>query len=550
MDEVLRINDLENAEQLLFEHNIEIGRDLERKELLNGIRKFLKNGEVLGFILNNHIIAMLNLYCNKMDTLEAYICNVYVLEEYRGMHLAEKMMNRAIEICRERKFRTIHLHVSEENIPAVALYKKLGFSFVDAYRNKSREMLLNIDESESTKKIMILGAGGAQLNLIKEAKALGYYTIVCDMRPEMEGAQISDKFYQVNYMNLDEVYNIALSEKIDGIISNSEPAMVNVAYISQKLNLIGNSVESIETLVSKSKFRELQRKAGVFYPEHFVVKSCAELIEKAKTMRYPVIIKPTESCGTQGTTRLESFDEEMICAAYKSCSEYSRNDLVSIEQYIPMNCLRVNDIDVIVIEDDIIWDGWLWEDRAKETPMLPETEIFPMALEDDKKSKIQITIEKILKTAGIRHGEYNVETYFTDEGDVFVIEMNPRQAGNYIPQLIQQHTGVNFCKLIVSTAVGDMSYYTELKTFKRECNFVTLQVVFAKKSGVLKKVYISPEIKPYVKWIDQRIMNGDEIVEGANAFDAIAFIDMQFDSYELQHYFTDKIEEFIYPIIE
>lgn len=550
MYEVLRINDLKNAEQLLIDHNKEIGRDLKEEELIAGVNKFLTKGEVLGFVENDHVLAMLNLYCYMYETLEAYICNVYVLEEYRGRHFAEKMMRKAIEICKNKRFKSIHLHVSESNAPAVALYKKLGFFFTDGYREMDREMVLIIEDNATNKKLMILGAGGAQLNLIKESKALGYTTIVCDMRPEMEGSKLADKYYQIDYMDLDGVYTIAVQESIDGIISNSEPAMINVAYISQKLNLIGNSVETIESLVSKSEFRNIQRKAGVFAPDHYVVRSYKELLEKAQIIQYPIIIKPTESCGTQGTTRIDAYDEEIIINTYDLCKEYSRNDFVSIEQYIPMSCLRVNDIDVVVIGDDIIWDGWLWEDRSKDTPMLPETEIFPMALPENKKEKIKNVIEKIIKTAGIRHGEYNVETYFTDKDEVFVIEMNPRQAGNYIPQLIEQHTGVNLCKLLVSTSVGDMTYFNELKSFERECNYVTLQVVFAKECGILSDIFISPEIKPYIKWIDQIIQIGDEIIEGANAFDAIAFIDMQFDTYERQHYFTDDIEKYIYPIVE
>ena len=428
MCEVIRINDLDNAEQLLLDHNREIGRDLEESELIAGIHKFLTKGDALGFVENNHICAMLNLYCNMYDTLEAYICNVYVLEEYRGNHYAERMMEKAIQICKKKGFKSIHLHVSESNIPAVALYRKLGFSFTESFRGSNREMVLNLEDKEK-KKLMILGAGDAQLNLIKESKALGYTTIVCDMRPNLEGSKIADKYYQIDYMNLEGVYNIAVDEKIDGVISNSEPAMVNVAFISQKLGLIGNSVESIETLTSKSKFRNLQKKEGVFAPDHFVVDSCEDLLEKARIIQFPVIIKPTESCGTQGTTRLDSFDERLIIDTYSICKEYSRNGQVSIEQYVPMNCLRVNDIDVVVIGDDIIWDGWLWQDRSKDTPMLPETEIFPMALPKEKKEKIKNVIEKLLKAAGIKHGEYNVETYFTEDEEVFVIEMNPRQAG-------------------------------------------------------------------------------------------------------------------------
>lgn len=51
-----------------------------------------------------------------------------------------------------------------------------------------------------------------------------------------------------------------------------------------------------------------------------------------------------------------------------------------------------------------------------------------MALPDDKKEKIQGTIERIVRASAVRHGEYNVETYFAPNGEVFVIEINSRQA--------------------------------------------------------------------------------------------------------------------------
>lgn len=142
MCEIVRINDLDNAEFLLIEHNKEIGRELTDQELIIGIRKFLVNGDVLGIVENNHVIAMLNLYCNNYDTLQAYICNVYVLEQYRGNHLAERMMLDAITICKNRKFKSIHLHVAENNKPAVISYKKLGFEFADGKRGNDREMVL------------------------------------------------------------------------------------------------------------------------------------------------------------------------------------------------------------------------------------------------------------------------------------------------------------------------------------------------------------------------------------------------------------------------
>lgn len=400
------------------------------------------------------------------------------------------------------------------------------------------------------KKLLVLGCGGAQLDLIKESKKLGYLTIACDMRPEMEGAKIADKYYQVDYMDLEQVCTIAEEEDIDGIISNSEPAMVHVAHIAQRMNLIGNNAEAIETLVSKSQFRELQRKARVFAPDHYAVDSYSELLEKIQSIYFPVIIKPTISTGSQGTTRLDRFDVKMIEQTYNVCRLYSRTGQVSIEEYVPMNSSLVSESDVVVIGDDIIWDGMMWTRRSEKTPMLPETYICPMNLDEGKKSKIKAVVEKILKTAGIRHGQYNVEAYLTDNDEVFVIEINPRQGGNHIPQLIEQHTGVNLSKLLVSTSVGDMTYYNDLKTFKRENNFVTMHVVYARENGILEGIYISPEIKPHIKWTEQRIPNGVKISKGSTVFDGIACVDLQFDSFEEQKYFTDQIERFIYPIIQ
>ena len=394
------------------------------------------------------------------------------------------------------------------------------------------------------KKLMILGAGAAQLNLLNAAQEMGYFTIVCDNRPDMEASKKADKYYEIDFMDRNVVLQAAVHEKIDGIISNSEPAMLNVAWLSQRLGLPGNSEESIETFLSKSKFRDLQKRAGVFVPAHYVVNSVDELIKNIRTMHYPVIIKPAASSGTRGTTRLDLFDEEKIMQAFKICSEFSRNDLVAVEEYVKMDLLRVNDADIFVIDDEIIWDGWLWEDRSKDTPMLP------MALSEEDKHKIMDTVERIIKISGVKLGEYNVETYFTESHEVFVIEINPRQAGNYIPQLIKQHTGVDLTRLLVSTAVGDMSYYNELKNYNRLNNYVTLQVVFPKGNGIYDGLFIHPEINKYVQWIDETVSKGDKVVKGINACDAVAFVDLQFEDYETQHRFTDEIEKYIYPIIK
>ncbi len=400
------------------------------------------------------------------------------------------------------------------------------------------------------KRLMILGAGGAQFGLIKESKDLGYYTIVCDMRPEMEGTKLADKYYQIDYMKLDEVYEIAKNEHIDGIISNSEPAMVNVAWISQRLHLPGNSVESIETLVSKQKFRELQKRIGLFSPEHFVMYSSEELLEKAKSFDYPLIIKPTESCGTQGTTKIDEYEEKVIIETYDKCKSFSRNGLVSIETYVPMDSLRVIECDVFVFQDTFLWDGMISTYRSEVAPMVPMTYVYPSDISDRDFRIATNIIKKALQEAGITFGEYNVEAYFTQAGELFIIEINPRQGGNKIPEVIKAYSGVNYSRLLVSLAVGDHDYLDSLKHFKREKNPYLVHVVYSEKPGVFKRLVLSEKIKKNVVYIETYAKEGQVVYHARDLFDAIALCVMKFDDLEEQKQSLDSIESMIYAEIE
>ena len=124
---VERINDRTNAFDLIYDFNIEIGRELSDDELRVGIRKFLDYGNVIGVLNGEKLIAMMNLYCNNDETLEAYMNNVYVLDSYRGKGLSKKMMDIAISICKDKHFKKIKLHVAPDNVVAIQLYEKYDF---------------------------------------------------------------------------------------------------------------------------------------------------------------------------------------------------------------------------------------------------------------------------------------------------------------------------------------------------------------------------------------------------------------------------------------
>lgn len=399
------------------------------------------------------------------------------------------------------------------------------------------------------KKILILGGSEFQLPLLRTAHSLGYTVVLCDMRPSCPGMREADIKYLVDYCDRDTVLKIAKNEKIDGIISNNEPAMLTVAYVSQALGLVGNPVESVEKLISKSGFRQLQVSAGVFSPRSFSSASPEEMLERARDLRFPIVIKPSEASGTRGTQKIAAYDSAQMLDAFQRCKEYSRNGLVTAEEFVEMDSLMVNDAEVFVFGEEFLWDGLFQQTRAKETPMIPMTNIFPARLCDEKQRLIRTAVEKLLKTAGIRHGEYNVETYFTKRGEVFVIEMNPRQAGDNIPEMIQKSCGVDLTRLLVSTAVNDLRYYETLKSFQRTGNLIVLHPVFSKKDGVYDGVYIDGKVQEYVVSETECMHVGDRVEKSVNAGQVIAYVVLQFSDQETQFRYAENMEQYIYPIV-
>lgn len=128
-DSVVRINDFENAYEMLFDFNREIGIYKSDDDIEKSVKKFLELGNVLGIIMDNKLIAILNLYCNNYDTLESYVCNVYVLKEHRRKGLAKRLMDEAIMFTKNNGFKKVCLHVANDNFSAIKLYESLGFEY-------------------------------------------------------------------------------------------------------------------------------------------------------------------------------------------------------------------------------------------------------------------------------------------------------------------------------------------------------------------------------------------------------------------------------------
>lgn len=385
--------------------------------------------------------------------------------------------------------------------------------------------------------------------VLLECKRIGYRSIFCGDSFHADIEIPADVCHFADWNDTEALVRIAENEKADGIIGLCDKAMIPVAKTAQASGLPGNPVEGIDKLLSKNDFRVLQEKAGVFCPGHFMTDAKGADNADFGSLHFPVIVKPLLCSSSFGMTVIDEKDS--LSAAILKASEYSRNGRVCVEEYYSNPSLRIIEIDCFVVDDDILWDGIRFCYRTKRAPLRPVYDVYPADLDEDQIEQIRSSISAVLKTAGISLGEYNAEGFFTQEGDFFIVEINPRQAGHYNPQDIELYCGVSLTRLLITTACNDMSYYEELKTFKRTRKNIMSYSVFSDREGVLDHIHIDETLKDKLRV--HRYLHGqkpgDHVKDILNASRPVSKAVFEFETdFELEQA-REHIEELVYAVL-
>ena len=345
------------------------------------------------------------------------------------------------------------------------------------------------------KKIMVMSSSldARLLYAVEEARKSGMKSVAIVREEDDPRTAGADRAYAVDAGDIDTLLKIAGKEEIDGILGLWDKTVLPAAIIAEKLGLKGNSPESLRSLLEKSRFRRLQDKAGVFHPGFLEADTGNDLEERCGDLRFPLIIKPVQSSSSCGQTVI--YDRKDLFAAFCKAQMESADGRVCVEEYIRHDSPNVLEADIFLMGEDILWDGISWSVRFPEVPIRPVLNLYPADLSREQMAEFQSAVRKLLMTANVRFGEYNIEGFFTEEGRFFVIEINPRPAGYLMHREIVEYCGVNYSRLLVSAAVGDLSYYNELRSYERQRNYVLSYAIFSQRAGIYDHIHIDSSVR-------------------------------------------------------
>ena len=389
---------------------------------------------------------------------------------------------------------------------------------------------------------MLLGGSAQQVVAIKTAKNLGYYTVLCDYLPDNPGQYVADKYYNASTTDVEAVYQIAKDEQVDGILAYaSDPAALPAAIVAERLELPTNPVKSVEILGLKYPWRQFLQKNGFACPKNYAFHpdtSICEIKENAKDFAFPLVVKPTDSSGSKGVTKLDSWEGLEKATAW--ADSYSRNKVLLIEEYIQRGFPSVIGGDIFVWDGKVVLYGEMecLRDTLR-SPLIPIGEKKPLCVNEKQKANIYDELQRVVTSLDIRFGELNIEIILDKNDQVHFLELGPRAGGNMIPIQLSDAFGIDLVKANVQAAMGVKPDFLD-KPVKELPGCYVHYVLHSYKAGTFKCIEIDESIAKnvYREVIYKKEGDPVEVFDGAGKTLGIIFL--HFDTVEQMHDFCDK----------
>lgn len=398
------------------------------------------------------------------------------------------------------------------------------------------------------KRLMLLGGIRYLLPVIKSAHEQGYYVITADNVPDNIAHKYSDEYVNVSIIDKEAVLNIAQEKKIDGIMSfGVDPGVVSASYVQNKMNLPSfGQFESIEILQNKDKFRSFLSENGFNVPKAKSFSSKEEALIGISCMEYPIIVKPTDSAGSKGVTKVEN--KEQLSKAIDSAFLHSFSKKIIIEEFIEkVGCS--SDTDCFSIDGKLAfvsYNSQYFDDKAA-NPYTPAAYSWPSTFTEEQEKYLTSEIQRLITLLGLKTVVYNVETRISTNGKPYIMELTPRGGGNRLCEMLRYATGVDMITNITRAVVGDSIENIEQKPYIGHWAEI---IIHSDTSGIFDHIEISKDLPAEVIEKDLWVSKGDNVdtFEGAN--NAIGTLVLRFHTIEDMKTYIVKPDKWLRVVVK
>ena len=307
-------------------------------------------------------------------------------------------------------------------------------------------------ERDQGKRLLVLGAGPAQLGLLAAARARELHVIAVDREPSAPGFRYADRRAIVSTEDESGIERLAGAERIDGLIAPGIDWPVAIAArVAERLSL-PHPISPETATLSTSKLRQRERfaEAGVPQPAYEICSGPAEAAKAAQRIGFPCVIKAPDRQGQRGLTLVGSADE--MEEAVRIALDASRSATLLVEEHVPGREITVN-----AFSSAGHFNPLTVTDRL--TAPLPAfgvalTHVWPSELEPAQIGAVVEAASAAARAVGIENGPSYTQVLVGTDGPR-VGELAARLGGGHDAELCRVALGVDLNGAALSAALGE-----------------------------------------------------------------------------------------------
>jgi carbamoyl-phosphate synthase large subunit len=398
---------------------------------------------------------------NKITDTGFSILNRDILLQLKKKGFSDRRLAKLLKVTEEdvRELRySLNVHPVYKRVDSCAG----EFSSNTAYMYSCYEPFCESRPSSHKKKIVVLGSGPNRIGqgiefdycCVHAALAIGeqgYETIMVNCNPETVSTDydISDRLY-FEPLTLEDVLEIVRVEQPQGVIvqyGGQTPLKLARALEKANVTIIGTSSDAIDRAEDRERFQALIQRLQLCQPPNGIARNIAEGLQIAKTLEYPLIVRPSYVLGGRAMEIVYNDDE--LQDYLQIAVQVSDNAPVLLDRFLD---------DAVEVDVDAVCDGkhvfiaGIMEHIEQAGVHSGDSAccLPPFSLSDD----IQVELDRQMRMLALELGVVGLMNaqFAIQANKIYILEVNPR-ASRTVP-FVSKVTGIPLAKVAAKCMVG------------------------------------------------------------------------------------------------
>jgi biotin carboxylase len=301
-------------------------------------------------------------------------------------------------------------------------------------------------------RLLVLGAGPAQLGVLAAARGRELTVVAADRDPSAPGFRYADRRAIVSIEDETAIERLARAEQVDGVAApGSDHAVALAARVALRLGLAHPlTPETASLSVSRLKQRERLAAAGIPQQRSIVCRSGADVSRAAEELGFPVVVEAPDRTGERAVGLAR--DRAALAEAAAVALAESRDEHCLVEELVAGEILTVN---AFVLDGRFV--PLTVTDREQAPPPafgVPLAHRWPAEVEPAGVGAAVETAAAAARALGIEQGPATVQVLLGDDGPLLA-KLSARVGAGHDAELCRVALGVDLNELAVRSALGE-----------------------------------------------------------------------------------------------